>query len=109
MVSEAKKRTNMAYDREHTKLIGMKLNLKTDADILAFLATKENVQGYLKNLIRKDMKGATKMSNWDYIVSLMDDEIREAVHADLAPCTEDDFLAEYAKRHLEKYGKEFTY
>lgn len=62
MVSEAKKRTNMAYDREHTKLIGMKLNLKTDADILAFLATKENVQGYLKDLIRKDMKGAKTMT-----------------------------------------------
>lgn len=49
------------------------------------------------------------MSNWDYIVSLMDDEIREAVHADMAPCTEEEFLAEYKKRHFAKYGEEFQY
>ena len=47
------------------------------------------------------------MENWESIVNLMDDEIREAVHADLAPCTEEEFLEEYKKRHLEKYGEEF--
>ena len=57
LISDAKRKTNMAYDREHTKLIGMKLNLKTDADILEHLAKQENVQGYLKRLIREDMKG----------------------------------------------------
>ena len=41
-------------------------------------------------------------------VELMDDEIREAVHADLAPCTDLDFLAEYMKRHEEKYGEAFA-
>ena len=56
LISDAKRKTNMAYDREHTKLIGMKLNLKTDADILEHLAKQENVQGYLKRLIREDMK-----------------------------------------------------
>lgn len=40
-------------------------------------------------------------------VSLMDDEIREDVHADIAPCTELEFLKEYMKRHKEKYGTEF--
>ena len=40
-------------------------------------------------------------------VALMDDEIREAVHADLAPCTEIEFLTEYMKRHEEKYGMPF--
>ena len=41
-------------------------------------------------------------------VELMDDEIRESVHADIAPCSEKEFLAEYCKRHAEKYGVEFT-
>jgi hypothetical protein len=45
---------------------------------------------------------------YDQAVSLMDDKIREAVHADLAPCTEAEFLAEYMARHLEKYGEPFT-
>ena len=42
--------------------------------------------------------------HWDAIVSLMDDDIREAIHADLAPCTEEEFLAEYAKRHEQRYN-----
>jgi hypothetical protein len=45
----------MDYDRKNTKLIGMKLNKNTDADILTFLEGIENVQGYLKELVRKDM------------------------------------------------------
>ena len=56
MVSEAKRKTNMDYDRKNTKLIGMKLNKNTDADILDHLAKQENIQGYLKKLIREDMK-----------------------------------------------------
>ena len=38
---------------------------------------------------------------------LMDDEIREQIHADLAPCTEEEFLAEYCRRHEKKYGEQF--
>ena len=45
---------------------------------------------------------------FDSAVSFMDDEIREAVHADLAPCTEARFLWEYAKRHQQKYGEPFA-
>ena len=56
ILTDAKRKTNMDYDRKSTKLIGMKLNKNTDADILAFLAKQENIQGYLKQLIREDMK-----------------------------------------------------
>ncbi len=38
---------------------------------------------------------------------LMDDDIRERLHLDLAPCTDGDFLAAYASAHLDKYGEEF--
>ena len=55
-LSNTKRKTNMDYDRKNTKLIGMKLNKNTDADILAFLEKQENIQGYLKRLIREDMK-----------------------------------------------------
>lgn len=48
------------------------------------------------------------MVDFDAAVNLMDDEIREAVHADLAPCTDQEFMDEYAKRHEEKYGEEFV-
>lgn len=35
---------------------------------------------------------------WDVLVQAMDDETREEVHAELAPCTEQEFLIEYLKR-----------
>ena len=32
---------------------------------------------------------------WDGVVDLMDDEIREKVHSELAPCTNIEFLRRY--------------
>ena len=43
------------------------------------------------------IKKAMKEVRWDTIVSYMDDDVREDVHAELAPCTEEAFL----KRYLE--------
>lgn len=52
--SEALKRAVAKYDRENTKQILLKLNINTDSDILEFLEGK-NKQGYIKDLIRKDI------------------------------------------------------
>lgn len=40
-------------------------------------------------------------------VNLMDNEIREALHLELAPCTSQKFFDEYCKAHRAKYGAEF--
>ena len=48
---------SIKYNRSNVKQVKMNLNLKTDADILEHLATVGNVQGYIKNLIRQDMRG----------------------------------------------------
>lgn len=53
-------------------------------------------------------KEMLKNATMEVIAEYMDDEIREAVHAELAPCNDEEFLTEYMKRHLEKYGEEFT-
>lgn len=50
-----------------------------------------------------------KVSNFTAAVELMDDEIREEIHAEGIYTTEAAFLAEYCRRHLEKYGEEFTF
>ena len=47
-------------------------------------------------------------NRFDAAVALMDDEIREQVHAEIAPCTEEEFLVRYMELHLAKYGEEFT-
>lgn len=45
--------------------------------------------------------------DFDVAVSLMDDELREAIHNDLAPCTDQEFFDEYAKRHEERFEEEW--
>lgn len=44
------------------------------------------------------MEEINERNLWDAIVDMMEDEIREEVHDDLAPCTEEEFLAEYLRR-----------
>ena len=43
------------YDKNNTVQVKMKLNKKTDKDILEKLASVSNKQGYIKQLIRKDL------------------------------------------------------
>lgn len=46
---------NIKYNAEHTKRIPIDMNLGTDADILAYLATVSNRQGLIKELLRARM------------------------------------------------------
>ena len=55
MTSEAQKRAVARYDKTHTTGVYLKLNLETDADILTKLERTDNVQGYIKSLIRRDI------------------------------------------------------
>lgn len=43
------------WDRENTRQVKLKLNLRSDADILAQLDAQQNRQGYIKRLIREDI------------------------------------------------------
>lgn len=45
----------------------------------------------------RDITGLTE-AELDAYAMLMDDDLREALHADLAPCTPEAFLAAYADR-----------
>lgn len=45
--------------------------------------------------------------NYEAAVTFMDDEIREELHMELAPCSEQEFFSAYEKAHIEKYGEEW--
>lgn len=49
-------KASMKYNAANVKQIKLNLNKKTDADIISHLETCSNMQGYIKNLIRKDIK-----------------------------------------------------
>ena len=55
MASDARKRAVQKYDAANTRQIHLKLNTKTDADILSHLDSQKSKQGYIKQLIRDDM------------------------------------------------------
>lgn len=51
--------SQMRYDKQSSKHYGMKLNLKTDADIIAALEKQPSFQSYIKTLIRADIVAHT--------------------------------------------------
>lgn len=56
MTTEANKRASKKYDQMNTKMISVKINKRTDADIFKHLENIGNKQSYIKALIRKEMK-----------------------------------------------------
>lgn len=46
--------------------------------------------------------------DYEAAVQLMDDDIREGLHAKLSPCSNQKFFDEYAKAHREKFGEDFA-
>jgi hypothetical protein len=44
----------------------------------------------------------------DVLVNYMDDEIREKLHNEIAPCTDEEFVAKYEELHKEKFDEKFT-
>ena len=55
MSTEAQIKASRKYDANNTVQFKMKLNIKTDSDILRKLDSVESKQGYIKNLIREDI------------------------------------------------------
>lgn len=64
--------------------------------------------GVIKKMKKTFIDLTGKEQNYKSAVALMDDELREEVHGDLAPCTNQEFIEEYAKRHEVKFSEEFA-
>lgn len=44
---------------------------------------------------------------YDAAVELMDDDLREELHRELSPCSEQDFFDAYADAHKKRFGEEW--
>ncbi len=51
------------WDKENTKQVKFKFNIRTDADILSHLAAQPNIQGYIKQLIRADIAAHAQIAS----------------------------------------------
>ena len=56
MATEAQRMATRKYDAANTVQVHLKLNLKTDADILEWMSKQKTVQGSIKQLIRDKIK-----------------------------------------------------
>lgn len=56
MTSKAQIKAQAKYDKANTVQLTLKLNKKTDADIIEALESVSNKQGFIKELIREDLK-----------------------------------------------------
>lgn len=45
---------------------------------------------------------------FEVAVNIMDDNLREQVHGELAPCTEQEFVERYAELHYERFCEGFA-
>lgn len=44
------------YNKENYRRVNLSLHRTIDADIIAWIEAKDNIAGYIKELIRQDMK-----------------------------------------------------
>ena len=55
-LTDAKRQAIKRYDATNTRQYHLKLNKKTDADIIERFDQQDSVQGYIKELVRADIK-----------------------------------------------------
>ena len=55
----------------------------------------------MKTVINKNGKEI----DFEASIELMDDEIRESLHNELSPCSDQVFFSAYEKAHEEKFGE----
>lgn len=55
-MSNAQTKASIRYNATNVKQVKINLNLRTDADIIEYLQTTDNMQGLIKSLIRKEME-----------------------------------------------------
>ena len=65
---------SQAYNQKNVKQVKLALNLKTDADIIQHLESIPNMQGYIKALIRNDMKEDSTMTTTEFVRDLWESD-----------------------------------
>lgn len=56
MATEAQTKAQAKYDAKNTRQLHLKLNRRTDWDVLEKLDSVPSMQGYIKRLIRADLE-----------------------------------------------------
>lgn len=52
-MTEARKIRKAEYDKNNTRIFTIKLNKNTDTDLINVLESQDNIQGYIKETLRR--------------------------------------------------------
>ena len=69
------------------------------------LGNLDDVNEFLEYFCGKVVNSYGALIDFNAAMQLTDDDLREEIHRELAPCSEQEFFNEYAKRHEEKFGE----
>lgn len=110
MKTKEKYGPQIKYDLKNTTQFKIKLNYKTDADIIKWLDKQSNKQGAVKELIRK----AIKEDIMKVLVNSLDKEIRFTeikkakkfyIPSEELPCSEDEYLGEDYPKYCKQWAE----
>lgn len=65
--SESKKAYDENYQKQNIRQIKLNMNRKTEPELLEWLEKQDNIQGYIKKIIKEDMKMKTYIIKPEYI------------------------------------------
>ncbi len=76
--------------------------------VVTYTRATERVPRDRMDIMSKVINSIEESIDFAAAVSIMDDELREEVAADIAPCTDQEFFDEYSRRHADKFGEGFA-
>lgn len=112
-------KSKTAWEAENVIQVKVKVNRNQDPELYELLTKAPSRSGLARDLMNSAIKkngGIIMVTvknqygveiSFDAAVALMDDDIREEVHADIAPCSEQEFFDAYCKAHYDRFGEDF--
>lgn len=106
ITEETDEAENARYTFLRSEILRQAEEAGIDADRLAFWW--DGQEDVIDAFAKQDAESiCERAGGFDAAVELMDDDIREELHSELAPCDEVTFLTAYILRHAQKYGERF--
>ena len=105
ITSESQARAQAVYDKENTVRVSLKLNIRTDDDIIQWLRGQKSMQGSIKRLVRREI--AEALSCGDELFIRESEMIKEI--ANKKSCVIIGRCADYILRNRENVIRIFIY
>ena len=95
ITSESQVRAQAAYDRKNTVRLSLKLNVRTDKDIIQWIRLQKSMQGAIKRLIREEIARADCILPYCLYLVVFN-SLRQHIYL---PCLAQNYLIPFSSEH----------